>query len=92
VENRRVHLRIHGLVQGVSYRASARDQALRLGVLGWVRNLPHGDVEAVVSGPPAAVDQFIAWCRQGPEEATVDSVAVTEDTSGQAFSTFLVLR
>lgn len=92
MENRRVHLRIHGLVQGVSYRACARDEALLLGLRGWVRNLPNGDVEAIVSGAPQAVDRFIAWCRQGPAEAAVDSVAVTEDSSSQAFSTFLVLR
>lgn len=75
---RSVHLRIKGLVQGVSYRASARDEALRSGLTGWVRNLPNGDVEAFAQGPTTAVAAFVAWCRTGPDEARVSEVEVTE--------------
>lgn len=75
---RRVHLRILGLVQGVSYRASTRDEAARLGVNGWVRNLPNGDVEAVAEAEPEALERLVTWCRRGPEEARVEDVKVTE--------------
>lgn len=66
--------RITGRVQGVSYRASARDQAQRLGLAGWVRNTPDGAVELLASGPDDAVTVLMDWCRQGPSRAEVKSV------------------
>ena len=89
---RRVHLRIKGLVQGVSYRASAQDAARRLGVRGWVRNLPGGDVEAMAEGSPDLVDAFIAWCGRGPSEARVDSVSVTDAALDSPLTGFEVRR
>lgn len=70
------HLVISGRVQGVWYRASAREAALRFGVTGWVRNLPNGDVEAFAEGNRDDVERFIDWCRQGPPHARVDRVDV----------------
>ena len=72
----RAHLRIRGRVQGVCYRASTEDQALRLGLRGWVRNRRDGSVEAVAEGPTAAIDAFVAWCRQGPPAARVSDVEI----------------
>jgi acylphosphatase len=72
----RAELVISGLVQGVFYRASARQEGLRLGLTGRVRNLPGGEVEATVEGPREKVEQFIAWCRRGPPSAQVDDVQV----------------
>jgi acylphosphatase len=92
VSFRRVHLLIRGLVQGVSYRASARDEALRLGLTGWVRNLPSGEVEAVALGEAARVETFIAWCRHGPSEAHVEAVAVAPSAGTESFSSFEVAR
>jgi acylphosphatase len=89
---RRVHLRISGLVQGVSYRASARDEARRLGVSGWVRNLPNGDVEAVAEADAATLETFLAWCRRGPAEARVSGVEVSELPPGPPLSGFEVRR
>jgi len=88
----RAHLVISGLVQGVSYRASARFEALRLNLTGWVRNLPNGDVEAIAEGEPQRIDQFIAWCRRGPEEARVESVKHEAAAATGEFSTFAVTR
>lgn len=70
------HLMIQGLVQGVAFRASARAEAERLGLCGWVRNRADGRVEAVVAGSAAAVEHFVRWAHRGPSQARVESIAV----------------
>jgi acylphosphatase len=67
-------LSIAGRVQGVGYREAMVDAACAEGAVGWVRNRRDGTVEALVQGPPTAVDRVIAWCRQGPRLARVASV------------------
>jgi len=71
-----LHLRIQGLVQGVSYRWNMVQAARQRGVSGWVRNRHDGTVEAMVAGPPSALDDLVAWARRGPPGARVDEVAV----------------
>jgi acylphosphatase len=70
----RTRLYITGRVQGVWFRESCREQAVALGVSGWVRNLADGRVEAVLEGPPAAVERVVRWCHEGPRRARVDGV------------------
>lgn len=72
----RAHLRIHGLVQGVYFRASTAEAARALGLAGWVRNTAEG-VEAVLEGPRPLVDRAIAWCHAGPPSAIVEGVEIT---------------
>lgn len=72
----RAKVRIFGKVQGVFYRQSTVEMAGRLGLRGWVRNLPDGSVDALFEGERAMVDQAIAWCWQGPPRAVVDDVMV----------------
>lgn len=72
------HLRIIGLVQGVGYRASFEAQARALQLSGWVRNRTDGSVEALVQGPPDAVDKIIAWSKRGPSSARVTEVVIGE--------------
>jgi acylphosphatase len=72
------HAVVHGTVQGVFYRASAEQEAQRLGVAGWVRNLPDGSVELVVEGDDAAVEQMLTWAGRGPSRADVSRVDVEE--------------
>ena len=69
---------VSGLVQGVFFRASAADQAIRLGVLGWVRNEQDGSVRAHLEGSPSAVAAMLDWCSHGPRRADVRGVEVTE--------------
>jgi len=88
----RVHLVIHGEVQGVFYRASAQEKALALGLSGWVRNLDSGDVEAEAEGPQDLVDGFVAWCRQGPRAARVERVDVEKRPFGGDLTRFSVVR
>lgn len=85
------HLVIKGKVQGVYYRVSARDQAVKLGLTGWVKNTPAGDVEVVVSGHPDIIDRFIQWCRQGPPHAEVEDVII-EAIAPQQFEGFDIAR
>ena len=77
-EARRVRARVRGEVQGVSYRASTRYEAARLGLVGWVRNQADGSVLLEAQGPAARVDALVAWCRRGPPMADVEGVDVDE--------------
>ena len=70
---------IRGHVQGVWFRESTREQAERAGLVGWVRNLPNGDVEAVFEGAREAVDEVVRWCHRGPPSARVETVEVREE-------------
>lgn len=70
-------LRIEGRVQGVWFRESMRREAERLGVTGWVRNLPDGSVEAVVQGAAEAVDALLDWSRTGPPMARVERIVLS---------------
>ncbi|HEY6568129.1 MAG TPA: acylphosphatase [Actinomycetota bacterium] len=76
---RRVSVSIEGRVQGVFYRSMCAERARELGLAGWVRNTLDGRVEAEFEGPPSVVDAMLAWCREGPPNARVDTVDVRED-------------
>jgi acylphosphatase len=74
----RRHAIVNGHVQGVFFRHTTRRQALASGVGGWVRNRPDGTVEAVLEGPPAAVQEMLQFLRAGPPDAAVADVEVSE--------------
>jgi acylphosphatase len=73
-----VCLHVHGRVQGVFFRDSARREAQRRGVAGWAANRPDGSVEIVLEGPRAAVAEVVQWCRHGPRGAHVTETEVDE--------------
>lgn len=73
-----VRILVSGRVQGVGFRAFAVREATRLGLDGWVRNLPDGRVEAIAQGGEDAVAQFVGALRRGPVAARVDEVVVEE--------------
>ncbi len=89
---RRVRFRVAGRVQGVAYRASAVDQAMALGVVGWVRNLTTGDVEGVVQGEAGAVDSFLAWAAKGPPGGWVERLASDDEEVGDELRRFEIRR
>ena len=70
---------VHGRVQGVFFRDTARRHADSRGVSGWISNRPDGAVEAVFEGEPDAVELMLRFCREGPRGATVERVDVTEE-------------
>jgi len=72
------HFVISGNVQGVGYRAFARQAARAIGATGWARNLANGDVEVHANGTPSQLDDLESRLRQGPRWADVRSVTATE--------------
>jgi acylphosphatase len=87
---RHVRVVVRGRVQGVFFRASFGDVARRLELDGWVRNRPDGAVEAELQGNDDDVEEAIAWCRQGPELARVDSLEISEEPGTPAERGFRV--
>jgi len=75
----RRRLVVRGRVQGVAFRATTREQALQLGVGGWVRNRADGSVEVTAEGAPEAVEALVAFCRRGPRFAVVSDVSVVDE-------------
>ena len=84
----RARVIVHGLVQGVWFRASTKDEADRLGVTGWVRNLPDGSVESVFEGQKTNVEAIVGWCHQGPSGAKVNAVDIAWEPFTHEFSHF----
>jgi len=81
---------VSGRVQGVWFRASTRDQALRLGISGHAVNLPDGRVEVLACGDERAVERLQAWLWEGPDQARVSAVhcdAVLPPVGLSGFST-----
>ncbi len=89
---RRVHVIASGRVQGVFFRASTRDEAVRQGVTGWVRNTAQGTVEGEFQGSTDAVEAMLDFCRRGPGHATVSDLRVTELDPDPALTTFRVVH
>jgi acylphosphatase len=85
---KRVRLFVRGVVQGVGFRMYTKREALRLGLRGYVRNLPLGEVEIVAEGPAEAVERLIAWAKHGPPAAVVEDVSAEGGESTGEFSDF----
>jgi acylphosphatase len=75
----RRHVWVSGRVQNVWFRDACSREARRLGVDGWVRNLPDGRVEAVFEGAPDGVAALVAWCHEGPPRARIRRVEEREE-------------
>ncbi|MBF0549617.1 MAG: acylphosphatase [Deltaproteobacteria bacterium] len=84
----RAHAIVKGWVQGVFFRAKTSEEAFRLGVTGWVRNLNNGDVEAVIEGEIKAVEALVAWLHRGPSRAQVTDVNVDWSAATGEFKNF----
>ncbi len=87
-EKGRIRLNIQGGVQGVFFRASTREEAVRLHLAGWVRNLPDGSVEVLAEGAKNPLQELAEWCRHGPPYANVTHVEVSDEPYIGEFHTF----
>lgn len=84
------HIIVRGCVQGVGYRNSTRKEAQVLGLTGWVRNLPAGEVEMVVCGVAHAIDQLVFGLWKGPPAARVSAVEVTPLSLQEGYADFSI--
>jgi acylphosphatase len=88
----RVSLKITGRVQGAYFRASAQQEAAKLGLTGWVMNCADGSVAALAEGNRVELEKFIAWCHDGPPGARVAAVNVDWQTAVGEFAGFGIRR
>ncbi len=86
----RVHLTIEGRVQGVFFRATAQEQAIRLGLKGWVRNCPEGSVEVMAEGERNKIEALVNWCHHGPPGAHVHNVRLQWEDFQDEFQDFRI--
>ncbi|MBW2734225.1 MAG: acylphosphatase [Deltaproteobacteria bacterium] len=77
MDKKRLHLQVYGRVQGVFFRGSTRDEARRLMLRGWVRNVADGSVEVLAEGDEEDLGQLLSWCRRGPPAADVTRLEST---------------
>ncbi len=71
-----VKIIVKGRVQGVFFRAYTQDEAQARGLAGWVRNLPGGEVEALICGEARDVERMTGWFKKGSPASRVDEVLV----------------
>lgn len=84
------HLIVHGYVQGVGYRKFVRHIASKLGLTGWVRNVPDGTVEAEVGGLEDRVKDLITACKKGPTLSEVSDIEVQWQEKEFPFEGFII--
>lgn len=80
---------VSGKVQGVFYRQSTKEKAIELNVMGFVKNLPNGNVYILATGTTDQLNALIEWCWQGPKRAIVTDVSC-EIHALQSFDTFRI--
>ncbi|MBC7189494.1 acylphosphatase [Candidatus Aerophobetes bacterium] len=90
MEKKRAHILVEGKVQGVFFRATAKQVANSLGVKGWVKNRWDGKVELLVEGEEDAINRMIKWCHKGPPGAFVTNVEVEYEPFKGEFQNFTI--
>ncbi|AMV73122.1 acylphosphatase [Desulfuromonas carbonis] len=90
MEPARVLVTIRGRVQGVGFRYFTLRAARELGLRGWVRNLPNGDVEALFEGERATIEEALATCRQGPPASRVEELHCSWQQPGDTLIDFSI--
>lgn len=88
--NQRVHMIVHGRVQGVFFRDSTRRVALENNLTGIVRNLMDGSVEIIAEGPKNELERLVVWTHKGPPSAIVNNVDVKFSEATGEYSTFSI--
>jgi len=86
-----VLLMISGKVQGVFFRKSTQENAFALGLSGYAKNLPSGEVEVVIQGLENSVEKLAEWCHRGPDSGRVDQVIKKDVENPEKYVGFKVL-
>ena len=90
MEYKRIHARVYGRVQGVAFREYTRREAVRLGLFGWVENLPDGTVDVIFEGETVHVETLLAWLAIGSPFSRVTRVEYNiEPPVGESSSFFI---
>jgi len=89
-ENARIHVWVNGRVQGVGFRAFVQQNAIQIGVTGWVRNVGYGTVEAVAEGSKEQIDDFLRMVKRGPLASRVEDSREEWETITGEFKYFRV--
>src|ERR1700685_3528417 len=89
---KRVHLIVRGRVTGVFFRAATQREARRLGITGWVRNRPDGNVEIVAEAEEDAIKEMVSWAQHGPSAARVEDVDIRWRGYTGEFSDFRIVE
>ena len=88
--NERLRIFVYGTVQGVFFRRSAKQEADKLGVFGFARNLEDGSVEMLVEGKKEQLQKLLEWCWKGPKDAKVTSVEFMWSEAYNIFESFKI--
>jgi len=87
---RKVKIKVYGLVQGVSFRYYARAQAIKLNLVGWIKNCQDGNVYIEAEGLDDAINDFISWCKHGPPGASVKEIKYNFFPAAGRFKDFII--
>lgn len=91
-QEKQVHLRVHGIVQGVFFRAYTKQVATGLGIKGFVQNMPDGSVEILAQGPEEKLKELIEKVKIGPPAASVERVDEHWEKITRKYESFEILR
>ena len=92
MSNKIVHIFISGFVQGIGFRQFIKSNAQKLGLKGWVKNLPEGRVEALFNGEEHKIEEMIALCKKGPFLSEVENVEIIWEETEEKFEEFEILK
>ncbi|MBI4146854.1 acylphosphatase [Candidatus Woesearchaeota archaeon] len=87
-ERSRVHINVHGKVQGVFFRDFVQKTAENLQLTGWVRNTTEGTVETIAEGDKKALEELVEKCQKGPRWATVTKADIKWEKYKGEFGSF----
>jgi acylphosphatase len=85
---KQVHIIVSGRVQGVFFRAAAKDKARQLGLKGFARNLGNGDVEVIAQGDENKLRELLQFCQKGPPGANVEGIDIEYKDVKEKFNGF----
>ena len=86
-----VRIKVYGQVQGVFFRHTAKGEAEKLGLTGWIKNNSDGFVEALAEGSRENLEKFVEWCKKGPPAAEVEKVDVEWGIETSEFEKFRIM-